>query len=1146
LKGEKMSTTKFLTRVATVMTILIVTFSSVQPGLATIPSSRVNLEKNLLVNFTDQGAASPVTATFVDINPDNVDAGTTECKEGQLCVSQQNGGRVNGLAVVPDDPNVYFAASEVGGLFKSIDGGSSWTHLDGHIPATTWDVAAEPGGQRVLATSFNEGRVDIAAPLQVSTDGGVTWSGHLPQAPTTCDPVRAQQPSAFGIALRSGTSDVLVGTNCGLAFSNNAGDTWTRFDPTPDDNSPSPIWDIVALVGGKTYACGDDGLLMSDDGQPGEWKTFPNPPVFSGGYCSLAVSPDDSNVVFVVFASGRWGGDTFGVGCCLFPVSGGGPEFYEGDVVGNAVYWTRLPYPDADSAHDPSDKVTKKGRVPFVVTNKRSQDYDLWIGDGSLWRIPCHAGQIPNCADVPTTDWDGSFTDHLGGSTAAHGDSGDLEFNPAVSVDACPTLYSSDGGVYLNTKQGEDPKTCNTPSFVGANRGLHAFLLWDMEGVHADGSDEEDIYFSTQDNGLFYTGEAGKCDPSQGAACGWSHPTGGDEADVAADENSVLASRGGELRKADRGYSNPVWLIGSGLGPFGVQAQLASVGSGEFLLIVPPKSGDLPNGCCNFDPNDGLPPVPIPMGVRDLKISDIQNPPYVGTEFGGDGSWAEKSSLPPCDIVMSKGANGPQPYVLAGACAWPYSSEGHAWSTADQLWTYRDGGWDQIDVPTQIEGLPTGATGFGLIAVDPVNPNRLYASVVGSRPPLMVRSTDGGQQWDRDDELTNLMSGNGSFIAYPGVNRDQIWPYQQPLMVAFDPLNPNILIAGGASSGVFISNDGGDSWRLLTDPFTSGSSGIPHLPRPLWAHFDHDKPGVIRIYLGTGRGIWRVELPTADLSVTKTVTTTPVIADTNETYILTISNNGPFDAQNVILTDAIPANTTFISLVQNTGPTFTCTSPPVGETGTVSCSLATLTVGTSASFTMVVRMSPVDVSSITNTVSVNSSDIDPNAANNRATATSVVSIEGWKKNVLADLIALRNTITNKQVGQKLDEAIKHLSNSLEPNLWNDGNMLESEHGETVFNEEKAAVTFMGDLIKTSASGLASSLQGFVNRLIAADHALADIAIHQAISVGGAANLIAQAQNELAQGDSNANSGNYTVAIQYFRNAWLHAQQAMKK
>jgi uncharacterized repeat protein (TIGR01451 family) len=536
------------------------------------------------------------------------------------------------------------------------------------------------------------------------------------------------------------------------------------------------------------------------------------------------------------------------------------------------------------------------------------------------------------------------------------------------------------------------------------------------------------------------------------------------------------------------------------------------------------------------------------MGVRDLKISEIQSGlPYVGTEFGGDGSWAGSAHnmLPPCHIVVSQGPTGPQPYVLAGGCGWPYSGEGHAAYTADQLWTYRDGGWQQIPISTQIDGVPTGATGFGLIAADPENANRLYASIVGSQPPLMIRSDDGGQQWQRDDALTNLMSGNGSFMAYPGIDRDQIWPYQQPLMVAFDPENPNILIAGGASSGVFISNDSGDSWRLLTDPFTSGTTGIPHLPRPLWAHFDHDKPGVIRIYLGTGRGIWRVELPTADLSVTKSATTDPIIADTNETYNLTVVNNGPSDAQNVTLTDTLPTDTTFVSLVQNSGPAFICTTPSVGEPGTVNCTIATLSAGASATLTLVVRMSPVDTNSITNTATVNSSILDPNSANNTTTVASLVSINAWKRNVLTDLIPLRNTVTNKQIGHKLDEAIKHLSNSLEPSLWMDSNALETIHGETVFTEEKTAVMFMSDLIKTNNGGLAGVLQGFVNDLIAADHALADITIHQAINIGGAANLITQAQNELALGENSAASGEYTVAIEYFRNAWLHAQQAMK-
>ncbi len=284
----------------------------------------------------------------------------------------------------------------------------------------------------------------------------------------------------------------------------------------------------------------------------------------------------------------------------------------------------------------------------------------------------------------------------------------------------------------------------------------------------------------------------------------------------------------------------------------------------------------------------------------------------------------------------------------------------------------------------------------------------------------------------------------------------------------------------------------------------------------------------------------------ADLGMTKSQASQVVIADTNQIYTLTLVNNGPSDAQNVTLSDSTPANTTFVSLTQNTGPAFTCTTPPVGGTGNVSCAIATLTAGASASFTLVVRISPVDTNTITNTASASSSTIDPNSANNTATVKADDSIRKYKQNILSDLTALRSTVTNKQVGQKLDQAIQDLTNSLAPSLWVGGNTLEPRHGAMVFSAEKDAVVFMTDLIKTNNGGLASALQGLVNHVITADHGLAGIALHQAIIANGAANLIAQAQNELTQGDSDAGTGKFSVAIEDYQNAWQHAQQAMNK
>lgn len=130
----------------------------------------------------------------------------------------------------------------------------------------------------------------------------------------------------------------------------------------------------------------------------------------------------------------------------------------------------------------------------------------------------------------------------------------------------------------------------------------------------------------------------------------------------------------------------------------------------------------------------------------------------------------------------------------------------------------------------------------------------------------------------------------------------------------------------------------------------------------------------------------------ADLSVTKTGAAT-VNAGSNLTYTITVANAGPSDAQTVALSDPLPAFTTFVSAVQGTGPAFTCTTPAVGATGTVSCSIATLASGASASFTLVVAVSMAtpNATILGNTATVTTATTDAVPGNNSATSTATVS-----------------------------------------------------------------------------------------------------------------------------------------------------------
>ena len=91
-----------------------------------------------------------------------------------------------------------------------------------------------------------------------------------------------------------------------------------------------------------------------------------------------------------------------------------------------------------------------------------------------------------------------------------------------------------------------------------------------------------------------------------------------------------------------------------------------------------------------------------------------------------------------------------------------------------------------------------------------------------------------------------------------------------------------------------------------------------------------------------------------DMAVTVSDSPDPVTAGQDLTYTIVVTNNGPSDADATVA-DTLPAGATFSSLDQTAA--FTCTTPPVGAGGTVSCSKANLPSGASATFTLSVHVS---------------------------------------------------------------------------------------------------------------------------------------------------------------------------------------------
>ena len=121
----------------------------------------------------------------------------------------------------------------------------------------------------------------------------------------------------------------------------------------------------------------------------------------------------------------------------------------------------------------------------------------------------------------------------------------------------------------------------------------------------------------------------------------------------------------------------------------------------------------------------------------------------------------------------------------------------------------------------------------------------------------------------------------------------------------------------------------------------------------------------------------------ADLILTKTDWPDPVLAGNTVTYTLTVQNNGPLDATGVLLTDTLPAETSFA------WASVGC----IGVGYTVTCDIGDVPSGSSDTVTIAAKVadSTAPGTDLTNSATVTGDQPDPEPADNTATAITTVS-----------------------------------------------------------------------------------------------------------------------------------------------------------
>lgn len=209
-------------------------------------------------------------------------------------------GRVNKLRVDPTNANRLFACTPASQLFKSLNGGVSWTSVSNGLPAVgVGDIAIDPSAPNTLyATTGDSEPMNFnpqSAGVFKSTDGGATWnklnSLAIEQSNQTKLTGIVMNPALPGSFFVSSTNGIYRFTNGGATVAKVATEAMRELTIMPGNPD-------IMFAGSESNYYGPTKLLRS--GNNGlTWTPVTNGLPTNAFRYAISVSPVNPNMVYV-------------------------------------------------------------------------------------------------------------------------------------------------------------------------------------------------------------------------------------------------------------------------------------------------------------------------------------------------------------------------------------------------------------------------------------------------------------------------------------------------------------------------------------------------------------------------------------------------------------------------------------------------------------------------------------------------------------------------------------------------------------------------------------------------------------------------------------------------------------------------------
>jgi len=208
------------------------------------------------------------------------------------------GGRTRGLLINPRNPSVMYAAGVTGGIWSSTNAGSSWSASNDMLATlNVCSLAMDPSDPKTIYAGTGEIFVGFrGAGIFKTTDGGTSWT----QLDSTRNPDFYYVSSV--VISPNNNQHVYAATASGVWRSLDAGGTWIQVLPT------GPCVDLVMRTDQPNdyvlASCGFSSSNISvntDAAGSGTWEQVLAEP--NMGRTSLAIAPSNQNVIYALAAS---------------------------------------------------------------------------------------------------------------------------------------------------------------------------------------------------------------------------------------------------------------------------------------------------------------------------------------------------------------------------------------------------------------------------------------------------------------------------------------------------------------------------------------------------------------------------------------------------------------------------------------------------------------------------------------------------------------------------------------------------------------------------------------------------------------------------------------------------------------------------